>query len=194
MTETKWQWHNLEKIKYRKNSVIHFDKNFKFNCISTHVFPKSNCNKNKPIMLVRKQQDDATTQKIICYGTILLLLLYLMRFIKYVSNRSYYLEDRRQCHLNHAADPISNLAPEAHNPNSEGGNGREEKRSRRRRKRHHKYATEQWLPKDPCPVEYDRYQWLCYTNRQKCSKFSPLIMLFRNLLVYQPRPNQNIVL
>lgn len=125
-------------------------------------------------MLVKKEIDDLTTQKILCFGTILLLLTYLMRFIKYVSNRSYYLRDRNQNPPPQA--PACNL-PQSQNPTTEAL--RDEKRSRRRRKRHHKYMAEQWLPKlDPRNDHYDEYwMWVTTNDARNVQSYSSVFFV-----------------
>lgn len=102
-------------------------------------------------MLVKKEIDDATAQKIICWGTMLLLLVFLMKFIKHLADRNYN-DDRAV-----ANTPVP--CPFA-SPLTVICNNTDEKKTckRQRRRRHHKCAPEQWLPKrDPCHAQEIEY-------------------------------------
>ncbi|KAG6451691.1 hypothetical protein O3G_MSEX007298 [Manduca sexta] len=93
-------------------------------------------------MLLKKEPEELLTQKIICYGTVVILLLYLLKFVRYFSKRSTCLESREDL-----GDPIP-CARVRRPPRNEINEERRPKRQRRRR--HHRYIPEHWLPRDPC--------------------------------------------
>lgn len=107
-------------------------------------------------MLVHKEIDDLTAQKIICCGTILLLLFYLIKFVRSMSNRTYYLEDQQTAPRNDCL-PVP-TRPECPPPptaptcsrsiDHRDLEDREPKdRYRRSRRRRNQYIQEEWIPK-----------------------------------------------
>lgn len=112
-------------------------------------------------MLVHKQLDEHTTQKVIIFGTLMLLMFYLMKFVKRMSNRSYCLEDTAHPSPNQSMPSSSRSTPHC-TPRRDRSRSREDKKKRPNRRRHHRYVHEEWLPKNmsthTCPdYEYDDY-------------------------------------
>lgn len=98
-------------------------------------------------MLVRKEPEELWTQKMICYGTIMILLLYLMKFIKFMSKKSYYLEEAG--HEAPCNQTICSNVPKKEQTQETTSDERNDRKAKKpRRRRHHRYMPEQWLPKD----------------------------------------------
>lgn len=143
-------------------------------------------------MLVHKQLDDLTTQKIILYGTLMLLLFYLMKFLKRMSNRTYYLEDCTPAHPI-PSEPSSSRSTSQCPPRRDRSRSKEDKK-RRRRRRHHRYVHEEWLPKNLSCHEYqdydcDDYDWREPQKnkklpRQKCFVWKDMLLLFLIFLIF----------
>ncbi|CAH0721516.1 unnamed protein product, partial [Brenthis ino] len=100
-------------------------------------------------MLVYKEAEEQCLQKIIGYGTIMFLLLYVLRFIKYLGKRNKDTEnDRRTAQNSHVTI------------NADPGTDEKITKNRQRKRRRHKYIPEQWLAKDdPCSChEFEDYE------------------------------------
>lgn len=100
---------------------------------------------NLTTMLAKRTSDEAVTQRIICYATMILLLVYFMKFLKYMVRRSYCARDLAPAALprpqtcSHVSKPCSHQADPCHKD--------EHKSKKPRRRRHHRYMPEQWLPR-----------------------------------------------
>ncbi|CAK1551977.1 unnamed protein product [Leptosia nina] len=90
-------------------------------------------------MLVFKEPEESTAHKVLYYGILFLIIVYMMKLIKYMisKTRTYYSRDGLRLRTN-----------------SPGGNRQDEigkHRKRQRRKRHGRLtAADQWAKEKPC--------------------------------------------
>lgn len=100
-------------------------------------------------MLVSKEPEQCIIQKVFCYGAVMLLILYVLKLIKYfVNSRKHDYYEK----ANKRTRSYQNL-PQKQEPSSEEKRGKK----RQRRKRQYHCVQEHWLPKhEPCQCrEFD---------------------------------------
>lgn len=107
-------------------------------------------------MLVKKEPEELMAQTVVLYGSILLLLVYLMKFLKNVAMRSYGVPDsRREPACEPATCPHVTSRHAREERNTEERN--ESKPKRQRRRRHHKHSIDAWPHLEPCHSQDDYY-------------------------------------
>lgn len=101
-------------------------------------------------MLIKKEIDDVLAQKLVCYGILILLMAYVMKFIRSLANRTFTRPDGGGacCHStsSHARVTSSNSRPASCSPPSE--DKKPVPKCRRPRCRRRYYATERLVPRE----------------------------------------------
>ncbi|CAG9563292.1 unnamed protein product [Danaus chrysippus] len=101
-------------------------------------------------MLVYKEPEEEILHKIIGYGTLIIAVFYFFKFIKYISksrnSEVSSVNSRARVRSSHRS-PVRNIL-----------NDEKKGRKRQRRKRQHRYATEQWLPRNDPPYDVEDYE------------------------------------
>lgn len=94
-------------------------------------------------MLVQKQNEDPLTQKIIFLGTMLVLVFFLIKYLKRMSKTTYDMQDPGIITGSTTGIPESSPVVKSRPPSPP----KEDKRSRKA-KRRRTHFHEEWLPKD----------------------------------------------
>lgn len=97
-------------------------------------------------MLAKRATEDAIIQKLLCYATMILLLVYFMKFLKQMTRGRRSAEP--QCTPEPACSaPCAHSSSKTSPPDAQKEDHKTCKKPRRRR--HHRYMPEQWLPRNP---------------------------------------------
>lgn len=97
-------------------------------------------------MLAKRTTEDAVIQKLLCYATMILLMVYFMKFLRQMTRGRRATEP--QCNSEPACSAPCARAPAKPCP-ADTQKDDQKTCKKPRRRRHHRYMPEQWLPRNP---------------------------------------------
>lgn len=136
-------------------------------------------------MLTKRPVDDAIAQKFICYATLILLLVYFMKFLKNMMKRRLAGVNQNPSHTCCTAHCPHTPKPSYQNPPcaSSVNSHKDDNKKKTRKKRHYRCMPEQWLPRNyshSSTIIFD--EWLFWTCINK-EIIASLILVKTQILV-----------